>query len=158
MKFTNSLFSVLFTLVIAMGTATAQSGKTEYGPHNTDDSHIALQGYSPVSYLDLGLAQRGSAAFKSEYNGLKYFFTSAGQKSRFDANPDKYLPQYGGWCATGIAVGAHFRTDPNKFLVRNGKLFLFLYDLEVDAKELWLQDEKGMAARAEKNWREMHDL
>ncbi len=144
---------MILALILAAGAASAQDNQ---GHHNTDDSKIALQGYSPVSYLDLGLAQRGSAAYKSEHNGLKYFFTSAEQKAAFDANPEKYLPQYGGWCATGIAVGAHFRTDPHKFLVRDGRLYLFLYDLEVDAKELWLKDEKGMAAKAEKNWRKMH--
>ena len=158
MKFTNSLFHVMFVLILAIGAAYAQTDKGAYAPFNTDDSHIALQGYSPVSYIELGLAQRGSAAYKTEYGGLKYFFTGAEQKARFDANPGKYLPQYGGWCATGIAVGAHFRTDPNKFLVRNGKLFLFLYDLEVDALQLWLQDEQGMAGKADQNWRKMHKL
>lgn len=157
MKSINSFLCTVIALFLTMSAANAQYGKVEYGPYNTDDSHIALQGYSPVSYLDLGLAQRGSAAYKSEHNGLKYFFTSAEQKARFDANPEKYLPQYGGWCATGIAVGAHFRTDPNKFLVRNGKLYLFLYDLEVDALQLWLKDEKGMAAKAEQNWSKMPD-
>ncbi len=141
--FTFMIISLTFGNLIAQGVNTAP---------NTDDSKIALQGYSPVSYLDLNLAQRGSKAFKSEVNGLAYYFTDAAQKAKFDANPQKYLPQFGGWCATGIAVGANFRTDPNKFLVRNGKLYLFLYDLEVDALQLWLDDEKGMKAKAEKNW------
>ena len=122
---------------------------------NIDDSKIALQGYSPVSYIDMNLAQRGSTNHKSEYDGLKYYFTNAEQKAKFDANPSKYLPAFGGWCATGIAVGAKFRTDPNKFLVRDGNLYLFLYDLEVDALQLWLDDEKGMTKKANKNWAQM---
>ncbi|NRB46552.1 MAG: YHS domain-containing protein [Saprospiraceae bacterium] len=152
MKFAKSVICLLLAFNWTLSSVTAQ---TEASPYNTDDSKIALQGYSPISYLELGLAQRGTKAYKSEHEGLKYYFTSAEQKSKFDAAPEKYLPQFGGWCATGIAVGAKFRTDPHKFLVKNGKYYLFLYDLEVDAKELWLSDEKGMEAKANKNWEQM---
>lgn len=148
MNFRKSVFTTVFITLLSIGTMFGQ--KT-----NTDDSKIALQGYSPVSYVDLNLAQRGTKAHKSEYDGLKYYFTDADQKAKFDANPDKYLPAYGGWCATGIAVGAKFRTDPNKFLVTNDKLHLFLYDVEVDAKQLWLKDAKGMSEKAEANWKKM---
>lgn len=148
MHSTKILFLAFFSIFLS-STLSAQ------GKYNVDDSKIALQGYSAVSYIELGLAQRGSLDYKSEHDGIKYFFTSADQKKLFDANPGKYTPQYGGWCATGIAVGAKFRTDPNKFLVRNGNLYLFLYDVEVDALQLWLSDEKGMAAKAQKNWKNM---
>lgn len=122
---------------------------------NIDDSKIALQGYSPVSYLDLGLAQHGLKQFTSEVEGIKYYFTDQDQKQTFDANPAKYQPQFGGWCATGIAIGAKFRTDPNKFLVSNERLYLFLYDLEVDAQQLWLADPESMQSKAEGNWKKM---
>lgn len=139
------LFITSLVLVLLVFAAKAQE-------YNTDATKIALNGYSAVSYVDLNLAQRGLLAHKSEYNGLKYYFTSAEQKASFDANPENYAPQYGGWCATGIAVGAKFRTDPNKFLVQDGKLYVFLNDLEVDAKELWLKDPKGMRGKADENW------
>ncbi|MEZ5040450.1 MAG: YHS domain-containing (seleno)protein [Saprospiraceae bacterium] len=147
---------VLLILLVSFVVAGPFYGQAQQATYNTDDSKIALQGYSPVSYIDLQLAQRGSKAYKSEYDGLKYYFTDAEQKAKFDANPTKYLPQYGGWCATGIAVGAKFRTDPNKFLLSKGNLYLFLYDVEVDALQLWLADEKGMAAKAKENWQKMH--
>lgn len=152
MKFAKIITCLLVALSWSISPVMGQADLAQY---NTDDSKIALQGYSPVSYLDLGLAQHGKKAFKSEHEGLKYYFASAEQKSKFDANPEKYLPQFGGWCATGIAVGAKFRTNPNKFLVKNDKYYLFLYDLEVDAKELWLSDEEGMEAKAKKNWKQM---
>lgn len=120
--------------------------------NNTDATKIALSGYSPVSYLDLNLAQQGLKEFKSEHKGLNYYFRSVEQKAEFDKTPEKYIPQFGGWCATGIAVGAKFRTDPNKFLVQNGKLYMFLNDLEVDAKQLWTADVKGMEKKAKENW------
>ncbi|MGE3800168.1 MAG: YHS domain-containing (seleno)protein [Candidatus Kapaibacterium sp.] len=152
MKTIRMAIPVLILLSMISSTGYGQSISGEY---NVDDSKIALDGYSPVSYIELNLAQRGAKEYMSEHKGLKYYFTNAEQKAKFDANPAKYLPQYGGWCATGIAVGAKFRTDPNKFLVRDGKLYLFLYNLEVDALQLWLGDEKKMKTNAEDNWKKL---
>ncbi|WP_239524950.1 YHS domain-containing (seleno)protein [Leptobacterium flavescens] len=121
---------------------------------NLDDTKIALQGYSPVSYLDMGLAQRGLKEFKSEYQGAKYYFTSKDQKKKFDANPTKYVPQYGGYCAFGVSVGGKFRVDPNKFVVHNNKLYLFLNDVEVDALQLFKDSNANQTiAKADKNWK-----
>ncbi|MDO5981529.1 YHS domain-containing (seleno)protein [Flavivirga spongiicola] len=122
--------------------------------NNIDNSNIALKGYSPVSYLDLGLAQRGNKNYKSEHKKVVYYFTSAEQKSTFDKNPTKYLPQYGGFCAFGTYAGAKFRIDSNKFLVHDGKYFLFLNNVELDAKQLWLAESNygKLKNTADKNW------
>ena len=128
--------------------------------NNIDDSSIALQGYSPVSYLDLGLAQKGSKNFKSTYHEVVYYFTSSEQKSTFDKNPEKYLPQYGGFCAFGVYIGAKFRVDPNKFIVKDGKYFLYLYNLEVDAKEKWLAENNHnqLVNTADANWPKLRKM
>jgi len=125
--------------------------------NNMDNSNIALQGYSPVSYLDLGIAQKGLKEFKSEYDKVAYYFTSADQKTSFDKNPKKYLPQYGGFCAFGTYAGAKFRPDPNKFIVKDGKYFLFLYNLELDAQQLWLaeKDHSKLVHKANENWKSL---
>ena len=146
----------MIVCIIAVGISTigyAQNKKA----NNIDDSKIALQGYSPVSYLDMGLAQRGSKQYKSSYEGISYYFTSAEQKATFEGNPKKYMPQYGGFCAFGVYVGAKFRIDPNKFVVNNGKYYLFLNDLEVDAKQLWMaeSDQKQLKATADANWKKL---
>jgi len=121
---------------------------------NIDDSKIALQGYSPVSYLDLELAQKGKKQFKTVHKNVAYYFTSSDQKATFDKNPQKYLPQYGGFCAFGVYVGAKFRVDPNKFVVSNNKYYLFLNDLEVDAKQLWIaENHSKLVNTANKNWK-----
>ncbi|TMM59104.1 hypothetical protein FEE95_06630 [Maribacter algarum] len=132
-------------------TISAQDNKA----NNIDNSNIALEGYSPVSYLDLGLAQRGNKAYKSEHQKMAYYFTSAEQKATFDKNPDKYLPQYGGFCAFGIYAGAKFRVDPNKFIVQDGKYYLFLNNVELDAKQLWLvdNDHTKLKGVADTNWK-----
>lgn len=136
--------------LLAATTMNAQDKKA----NNIDNSNIALQGYSPVSYLDLGLAQRGNKEFKSEYNKVIYYFTSADQKKTFDRNPQKYMPQYGGFCAFGTYAGAKFRVDPNKFIVKDGKYYLFLNNVELDAMELWLaeNDHNKLKSTADANW------
>jgi len=124
---------------------------------NIDNSNIALEGYSPVSYLDLGLAQIGSKECKSEHNKAVYYFTSIEQKEKFDNSPDRYLPQYGGFCAYGIYAGAKFRVDPDKFLVEDEKYYLFLENVELDALQLWQQEKnhKALVAKANENWRNL---
>lgn len=146
----------LTVLILAILVATvtfAQDNKA----NNIDNSNIALQGYSPVSYLDLGIAQRGVKQYKSEYNKIVYYFTSAEQKATFDKNPSKYLPQFGGFCAFGIYAGAKFRPDPNKFIVKDGKYFLYLYNLELDAQQLWLAENNHnkLLSVANNNWEKL---
>ncbi len=142
----------LFALVVST-TAFSQDKMA----NNLDNSNIALQGYSPVSYLDIGIAQRGVKEYKSEYEKVIYYFTSAEQKKTFDKNPTKYIPQYGGFCAFGVYAGAKFRSDPNKFIVKDGKYFLYLYNLELDAQQLWLAEKnhKKLVSIADKNWEKL---
>ena len=144
------VFFAIFTFSL---TASAQDKMA----NNIDNSNIALQGYSPVSYLDLGIAQRGVKKFKSEYDKVIYYFTSAEQKATFDKNPEKYLPQYGGYCAFGVYAGAKFRPDPNKFIVKDRKYFLFLYNIELDAQQLWLAEtnHSGLIKTANTNWKKL---
>ncbi len=125
--------------------------------NNIDNSNIALQGYSPVSYADLGLAQKGVKEFKSEYKKIIYYFTSAEQKALFDNDPEKYLPEYGGFCAFGVYAGAKFRPNPNKFILKNGKYYLFLYNLELDAQQLWINenDHPKLVKVANMNWKKL---
>lgn len=144
---------LLITLVMTSVSLIAQDKQA----NNIDNSNIALNGYSPVSYLDLGLAQKGTKEYKSTYEKVNYYFTSAKQKSSFEKEPTKYLPQYGGYCAFGMYAGAKFRPDPNKFLVKDGKYYLFLYNLELDAQQLWLEknDHQGLVKKANKNWEKL---
>ena len=146
MKKITTLFLALAFTVIAFG--------QDKLANNIDDSHIALQGYSPVSYLDLGIAQKGVTAHKATRKGMNYYWTSAEQKKAFNKNPERYLPQYGGFCAFGVYAGAKFRPDPNKFVVSGDKYFLFLYNLELDAQELWLKEnEAKLIPKANENWK-----
>ncbi len=147
----NLIKNTVLGLALIFGTAVFSQDKMA---NNIDNSNIALQGYSPVSYLDLGLAQKGDKNFKSEFEKVTYYFTSEAQKITFDKNPEKYLPQYGGFCVFGIYAGAKFRVDPNKFLVKDGKYYLYLNNVELDAKQLWMAENKHkkLVATADNNW------
>ncbi|WP_228236544.1 YHS domain-containing (seleno)protein [Allomuricauda sp. M10] len=142
--------TILAVVAFSINLAVAQDKKA----YNIDNSNIALEGYSPVSYLDLGIAQKGLKQFKSEHEKVVYYFTDEDQKKKFDKNPSKYLPQYGGYCAFGVYAGAKFRPDPNKFIVKDGKYFLYLYNLELDAQQLWLAENNHakLVGKANENW------
>ena len=146
---------IIFVIIVAI-TSLNLFGQDNRA-NNIDNSNIALQGYSPVSYADLGLAQKGVKDFKSAHEEIVYYFTSTEQKVAFDEDPEKYLPEYGGFCAFGIYAGAKFRPDPNKFISRDGKYFLYLYNLELDAQQLWLdaKNHDGLIAKANANWKDL---
>lgn len=120
---------------------------------NLDDSNVALHGYSPVSYIDEGQARQGSPDHRVEHNGVAYYLTSESEVERFQRDPDRYQPAFGGWCAFGMSVDKRFRIDPEKFKVVDGRLLVFLNDLETDALGLWEQgDDAELLKRAEEAW------
>ncbi|WP_431124708.1 YHS domain-containing (seleno)protein [Flagellimonas flava] len=150
----NTIKTTVLIFAFAMGSIAFGQDKKA---NNIDNSNIALAGYSPVSYLDLGLAQIGNKAFKSEHKKVAYYFTSEDQKKTFDKNPERYMPQYGGYCAFGVYAGAKFRVDPNKFMVKDGKYYLFLNNVELDAKQLWLAENNHgkLKSAADTNWEKL---
>src|SRR5258706_6716442 len=92
---------------------------------NLDDG-IAIKGYDPVSYFTAGKAVKGSKAMAVYSQGATYYFSSVANKELFKANPAKYLPEYGGWCAYAMgAKGEKVNIDPETFKIVNGKLYLF---------------------------------
>lgn len=103
---------VLFTVLPAQAQAPAEPA-------------AALQGLDVVSYFKDGGPVRGQAAFGHDFDGARYLFSSAQNKAAFVANPDRYLPQFSGLCATGIALGKSFTGDPNTWKIVDGKLYLF---------------------------------
>lgn len=153
----NLIKTTVLAISLMVSTATFAQDRIA---NNVDNSTIHLQGYSPVSYLDLGIAQKGLKEFKSVHEKITYYFTSAVQKATFDKKPTKYKPQYGGFCAFGTYAGAKFRPDPNKFIVKDGKYFLFLYDLNLDAQQLWLNEKNHnkLVGVANINWKKLSKI
>ncbi len=87
-------------------------------------SGVAINGYDPVAYFTMEEPVKGDAAFSSEWNGATVQFASAENKSMFDANPDKYAPLYGGYCAYAVSKGYTATTDPAAWSVVEDQLYL----------------------------------
>lgn len=138
--------------------AKAHEGKSlaYEGARNVGADGVALAGYSPVSYIENNRAERGRSEFSVVNHGITYFLTSAEQVKTFKANPDKYEPQCGGWCAFGMSVQDKFPIDPTKFKVVDGKLYLFLNNSNVDALSLWNKgSESEEIQKANAHWKKV---
>ena len=105
--------------------------------NNVPSTGLALEGYCPVCYIEANKAAKGDSKFSYDYKGVTYWFVSAAVRDTFKANPDKYVPAYGGWCATGVALGQRFPVDPTNFKVVDGRILLFLKNEKIDGVGHW---------------------
>lgn len=120
--------------------------------YNLSDGKPAIQGYDPVAYIDQGRAIQGHKELTSTYRGVAYQFETAKSRERFAGNPAKYVPAYGGWCATAMAEGDKVDIDPTSFKVTDGRLFLFYKGWLGDAKKKWEGDERSLTGMADQSW------
>jgi hypothetical protein len=110
---------------------------------------IAIKGYDPVAYFTDHQPVLGSPDFTAEYHGATFRFASAAHRDAFLADPDRYAPQYDGFCAYGAAEGHKADIDPAAFTVTEGKLFL---NYNKDVRATWTKDIPGYVAKADRNW------
>src|SRR6516225_3014850 len=91
---------------------------------NVDANGVGIHGYDPVAYFTEGRAAKGDSKYQSSFGGSTYYFQSSVNKASFDKEPNKYAPQYGGYCAMAMSMGKLEDIDPIQFLVHDGKLML----------------------------------
>ena len=111
--------------------------------------NVAIEGYDPVAYFLESKPVEGSDSHQSEWSGASWHFKSAENKALFDANPEKYAPQYGGYCAWAASQNTVAGIEPEQWTIVDGKLYLN-YDAEVKGK--WLVDTAKHIADGDKNW------
>ena len=117
------------------------------------DNGVAIKGYDPVAYFTIGKAEKGKSSFSTSYKGVSYHFADAADLNSFLANPEKYEPQYGGWCAYAMGHdGSKVEVDPETFKIINGKLFLFYNRFFNNTLKSWNQDESKLHTQADANW------
>jgi len=117
-------------LLLITATAAAQE-------HVLVKGGFGAEGYDLVSYFD-GNAEKGDKAFIAEHQGVKYKFVSQAHQAAFKANPERYLPQYGGYCAYAMAVkGEKVGVNPKTFQITDDKLYLFYNSWGVNTLEKW---------------------
>lgn len=122
---------------------------------NLDSDGVGLKGYDPVSYFDSAAPVKGDASITEKYEGVTYRFSNHENHNKFTANPSKYAPQYGGWCATAMAYGRKVDIDPLNFKISNGHLLVFYKSLIQNAINDWNKDESGLTVKANNNWKDI---
>jgi hypothetical protein len=120
---------------------------------NADDTGLAIEGYCPVAYLESNEAQMGERRYRYE-SGATFHFTSKRARDTFSAQPEKYLPAYGGWCAYAMATeNRKVKSNPQAFKVIGGRAYLFQKDPTKDALALWEQGNEGeLIKKADEFW------
>jgi YHS domain-containing protein len=116
------------------------SGQTE---------QVALKGYDPVAYFTEGHPDKGMPEFVASYDGVTYWFKNANDRALFVADPDRYAPQYDGYCAVTVSRGGKYEADPEAWQIADGKLYVF------GAKDLvgyFRQHATSVIANADARW------
>lgn len=141
----HALRGLLVSSLIAAGPAFA-------GDFNEEGGGIGIKGYDPVAYVSESRPTQGSEAYAYTYKGSKFLFASASNRDAFAKEPDRYAPQFGGYCAYGTAGGYKVDTQPDAFSVIDGKLYL---NYNTHVRKLWNVDRAEKIQQAEANWPEV---
>lgn len=121
---------------------------------NLDEQGIALGGYDPIAYFESGKPMAGVASLSATYRGARYLFATAAHRKTFVAHPQRYIPEFGGFCATGTAFGEKVDVDPRTGKVVHGKLYL---NNGPRALAIFDKDPAGIIGKAQTNWPSVRD-
>jgi YHS domain-containing protein len=121
---------------------------------NLSERHVALHGFDPVAYFTDNRPSKGDKKYSADHGGATYYFASAKNRDAFKANPAKYEPQFGGFCAMGVALGKKLDVAPDVWRIVDGKLYL---NVNRDVAVKMNEDFSGNLAKAEANWPAIKD-
>ena len=153
-----SSFSRRHILILAASiTGVGVGGSIAVAQQTTPASRtrVALDGYDPVSYFDPGRPEKGSSQFSFDFDDAAYWFKSADHRAKFVADPERYAPQYGGYCALTLAAGSKAEADPEAWSISNGKLYVF------GAKQgiaNFNRNPAEIVSSADSNWRKLREI
>ncbi len=140
-------FALLGAVLLASGPAGADSPEI-FADFRTG---VAIHGYDPVAYFTEGAPQKGDPAHSYEWKGATWHFASAENRDAFAANPEKYAPKYGGYCAYAVARGKAVPADPDVWTIVEGELYL---NLSPNVRKVWQEDMSANITAANNNWPE----
>lgn len=126
-------------------------GRTAWAadPVYTDWTGKAIAGTDPVAYFSEGKPVEGDSDFTAEWQGATWYFASAANRDAFIAEPEKYAPQYGGYCAYAVSQGSTAKIDPEAWSIVGGKLYL---NYSLGVRDRWDADQANYIAAADRNW------
>jgi len=149
MQITCRWFSMLFLLCF-LPFALAQAAIP-----SVTNNLVAIQGYDPVAYFNDNMPIRGSGNNRYIHDGVTYIFADRRNLEMFKRNPEKYIPQFGGFCAFAIMYGKKVVADPMAWKIYNGKLYL---NLNKRVQHIWEKDTSNNIIKAEENWDKIKDI
>lgn len=151
MKYQLALFLSFVVLPL-----TAQDPPTRLKHFNLEGD-LAIQGYDPVSYF-AGEPREGKKEHSYLFRGVRYYFADSRNKETFNANPDKYEPAYGGWCAYAMGEkGEKVKVDPETFKIIGGKVYLFYNFWGNNTLDDWNENEGQLKSSADRQWKKYVD-
>jgi YHS domain-containing protein len=110
---------------------------------------VAIEATDPVAYFTEGKPVEGSSEFEHEWMGATWRFASAENRDLFAADPEKYAPQYGGYCAWAVSQGYTAKIDPEAWTIVDDRLYL---NYSKDVRTQWSQDVPGNITKGDANW------
>jgi YHS domain-containing protein len=134
-------------MLLALALLLQAAGVRAEGAINTNGTAYAIGGYDPVAYFTDGKPVAGKPELVATAHGARWLFASAEHRARFLQSPERYLPQYDGYCAYGVSRGYLVKVDPQAFTLRDNKLYLN-YSLEI--REQWLSDVQNRIRTADR--------
>ena len=138
----NILMFFLFTLLLLNGFGSIAAAKSP-------GEEVAIKGYDTVAYFQAGKAIKGNESFTFQWHNLTWYFLTGDNRDLFETNPEKYAPQYDGYCAWAMTEARKAVTDPEVWKIVNGKLYL---NCSMAAYEKWSRDIPGNIKKGDANW------
>ena len=142
---------IAFTAMLLVSTGTAHAAHMDkFGLIEHTWDGLAIKGYDPVAYFEMGKAVKGSEHFRYEWLGQEWRFASAEHREKFVSNPIKYLPQYGGYCSESHTVA---EVNPTAWQIVGGRMYLFFSE---ESAERFSRDERAQST-LERHWETVKD-
>ena len=144
--FLQGIFLALLLLVLPGGASFAQTASAKA-------PRVVLKGYDPVAYFTEKKPVKGDPKFTYDWDGARYLFASAENRKTFVANPERYEPQFGGYCTGSMGKGARVEADPEAWIIADGKLYVFgavKFSEMARSDPRWLNERVALASE---NWR-----
>ena len=135
-------------LVLASAAAALSAGDpglVATGP----DNKVAIKGYDTVAYFTEGKARKGKTEFSASWNNAEWHFASPDHRDLFAADPERYVPQFGGFCARGIIKGKRVAADPEAWTIVDGKLYIKFNET---VRDDWRKSPAENIQKAEEKW------
>ena len=146
-----NLVPIIALMLISYGTY-SQASEIDTLKYCVADHSVGVGGYDPVSYFNSVAPSKGKQEIRVKHEGVTYLFLNEDNKRSFVQDPEKYLPQFGGWCSMTLAMGRATQPVYENYLIEDNKLYLFERTLSVNGQTVWKKNPKQNEVRASENY------